>query len=69
VSERAAYHESVWIPQFVLLGGDEDVEDVIRAVEKVTKNLDELRSADPAVAGVKGLSRADRPKYERTRNY
>jgi dTDP-4-amino-4,6-dideoxygalactose transaminase len=69
VSERAAYHESVWIPQFVLLGGDEDVEDVLRAVEKVMKNLGELRSADPAVVGVKGLSRADRPKYERTRNY
>jgi dTDP-4-amino-4,6-dideoxygalactose transaminase len=69
VSERAAYHESVWIPQFVLLGGDEDVDDVARAVEKVMRNLDQLAPADPALAGVKGLSRADRPKHERARNY
>ena len=69
VSERAAYHESVWIPQFVLLGGDEDVDDVASAVGKIMKNLDRLASADPALAGVKGLSRADRPKLERARNY
>ena len=69
VSERAAYHESVWIPQFVLLGGDEDVDDVIRAVAKVMKHLDELRAADPALAGVKSVSRADRPKHEHARNY
>jgi dTDP-4-amino-4,6-dideoxygalactose transaminase len=69
VSERAAYHEAVWVPQFVLLGGDAGVYDVIRAVEKVVKNLDQLRSADPALAGLKSVSRADRPKHERTRNY
>jgi dTDP-4-amino-4,6-dideoxygalactose transaminase len=69
VSERAAYHESVWIPQFVLLGGDEDVDDVIRAVEKVMTHIAELAPADPTLAGVKGISRADRPKYERARNY
>jgi dTDP-4-amino-4,6-dideoxygalactose transaminase len=69
VSERAAYHEAVWMPQFVLLGGDEDVDDIARAVEKVMKNLAQLAPADPALAGVKSLSRADRPKYERARNY
>jgi dTDP-4-amino-4,6-dideoxygalactose transaminase len=69
VSERAAYHESVWLPQFVLLGGDEDVDDIVRGVEKVMRNLDQLAPADPALAGVKGLSRADRPKHERARNY
>jgi len=69
VSERAAYHEAVWIPQFVLLGGDQDVDDVVRAVEKVMKNLSPLATADPALAGVKRLSRADRPKFERARNY
>jgi len=73
VSEHAAYHESVWIPQFVLLGSDanpdEDVEDVVRAVEKVMKNIDDLSEADMALAGAKAMSRADRPKLERTRNY
>ena len=33
------------------------------------KHLDELRAADPALAGVKSVSRADRPKHERARNY
>jgi dTDP-4-amino-4,6-dideoxygalactose transaminase len=69
VSERAAYHESVWIPQFVLLGGEQDVEDVARAVRKVMHHIGELDEADPKLAGVKAVSRADRPKYERGRNY
>ena len=69
VSERAAYHESVWLPQFVLLGGDQDVEDVARAVEKVMKHIGELADADLSLAGAKAMSRADRPKVERARNY
>jgi dTDP-4-amino-4,6-dideoxygalactose transaminase len=69
VSERAAYHEAVWIPQFVLLGDDEDVDDVARAVEKVMKNLDDLANTDMMLAGAKTMSRADRPKVERSRNY
>jgi len=39
VSERVAYEESVWLPQFLLLGGDEDVEDIAKAVTKVMRNL------------------------------
>ncbi len=69
VSERAAYHESIWIPQFVLLGGEEDVEDVAKAAKKVMANIHELAGADPALVGAKGMSRADRPKVERARNY
>lgn len=69
VSERAAYHESVWIPQFVLLGGEKDVDDVARAVAKVMENIAELASCDPELAGTKAMSRADRPKIERARNY
>lgn len=69
VSERAAYHESVWIPQFVLLGGDKDVDDVARAVRKVMANIGELASANPELAGTKAMSRAERPKVERARNY
>lgn len=69
VAERAAYEESVWLPQFLLLGDEQDVEDIARAVAKVMSSLDELSKADPALAGVKSLSRAERPRLERQRNY
>jgi dTDP-4-amino-4,6-dideoxygalactose transaminase len=67
VAERAAYRESMWLPQLVLLD-PADVADVIAALEKVTANLGDLRDADPALAGVKSLSRAERPRIER-KNY
>lgn len=68
VSERAAYEEAVWLPQFLFIGEDEDVEDVMRAIEKVVRNRDSLAGADPALAALKRLSRADRPKIEK-KNY
>ena len=69
VSERAAYDESVWLPQFLFLGDASDVEDIAAAVAKVMRNLGELAGADPALAGVKSMSRAQRPRVERQRNY
>ena len=39
------------------------------AVEKVARNLDDLAGADPSLAGAKAISRAERPKYQRDRNY
>ena len=69
VSERAAYEESVWLPQFLLIGDDRDVEDIAGAVAKIMRHLDELASADPSLAGSKAMSRAERPKLERGRNY
>jgi dTDP-4-amino-4,6-dideoxygalactose transaminase len=69
VSERAAYEEAVWLPQFLLIGDDEDVDDIATAVDKVMRNTDALAAADPALAGVKAMSRADRPNHERQRNY
>jgi dTDP-4-amino-4,6-dideoxygalactose transaminase len=69
VAERAAYDEAVWLPQFLLIGDDSDVEDIARAVAKVMSNLEALTSADPALAGLKAISRTERPKYELTRNY
>jgi dTDP-4-amino-4,6-dideoxygalactose transaminase len=69
VSERAAYDESVWLPQFLLIGEDSDIEDIASAVRKVMRNMDELSRADPALAGLKAVSRAERPKKERARNY
>lgn len=69
VSERAAYEEAVWLPQFLLLGGDEDIEDIAKAVRKVMENVNDLAERDPALAGMKSMSRSQRPRYERARNY
>lgn len=69
VSERAAYEEAVWLPQFLLIGDDQDVDDIAAAVEKVVRNMDALAGADPSLAGVKAMSRAERPNRERGRNY
>jgi dTDP-4-amino-4,6-dideoxygalactose transaminase len=65
VSERAAYEEAVWLPQFLLIGEDEDVADILRAVDKVMRNLDDVEGVD---AGVKSMGRAERPRLER-KNY
>jgi dTDP-4-amino-4,6-dideoxygalactose transaminase len=69
VSERAAYDESVWLPQFLLLGEDSDTEEIADGVSKVMRNLGDLAKADRALAGVKAMSRAERPQKERARNY
>jgi dTDP-4-amino-4,6-dideoxygalactose transaminase len=69
VSERAAYHEAVWLPQFLLLGDEQDVEDIASAVCKVLTNISQLVACGEHFAGVKSLSRADRPRIEKTRNY
>ena len=69
VSERAAYQEAVWLPQFLLIGDEQDVDEIAAAVAKVIRNLEVLSKADPSLAGVKALSRAERPKRERARNY
>jgi dTDP-4-amino-4,6-dideoxygalactose transaminase len=69
VSERAAYEESVWLPQFLLIGDEADVHDVAEAVAKVAANLEPLSKADPKLAGNKALSRAERPRIERKKNY
>jgi dTDP-4-amino-4,6-dideoxygalactose transaminase len=69
VSERAAYEEAVWLPQFLLIGDDSDVDDVARAIEKVMSHQDELASADPKLAGLKAMGRAQRARAERNKNY
>ena len=69
VAERAAYREAVWLPQFVLLGEESDLDDVARAVAKVMENRWELAQAGEQLAGVKAMSRAERPRIERERNY
>lgn len=69
VSERAAYSEAVWLPQFLLIGEDRDVDDVAAAIAKVLRNADDLASADPSLTGTKAMSRAQRPRKERAKNY
>ena len=69
VAERAAYEESVWLFQFCLIGEEEDVRDLARAIEKVSASLELLSRQDPALAGVKAMGRAQRARAERTKNY
>ncbi len=69
VAERAAYREAVWLPQFLLLGEEQDVEDIARAVAKLMENREALAAAGEELAGAKALSRAERPRRERHRNY
>src|SRR6202011_4006528 len=45
VSERAAYQESVWLPQFLLLGEDGDIDEIVETVGKVMRNLGDLAAA------------------------
>src|SRR5262249_54477371 len=69
VSERAAYEESLWLPQFLLIGESGDVGDIVAAVEKVMRHFDDLAKADPALAGLKSMRRAERPRHHRPQNY
>lgn len=69
VSERAAYHEAVWLPQFLLIGDEQDVRDVAEAVAKVMGGRERLAAADPQLAGVKAMGRAQRARVERQKNY
>lgn len=69
VAERAAYQESVWLPQTVLIGDSQDVRDVAEAVAKIMGQRETLTQADPALAGLKAMSRHERPRLERQKNY
>ena len=42
VCENASYNESVWLGQNVLLGTNEDMDDIARAVRKIRQNAGEL---------------------------
>ena len=59
-SERAAYHEAVWFPHFLFLGGPEDAESVAKAIHKVLDNCEELRGLDHKAIRNQKLGRADR---------
>lgn len=41
-TEKACYEESIWFPQFVLLGSEEDMIDIVQAIKKIQENSSEL---------------------------
>lgn len=41
-TEKACYYEGLWLPQYVLLGSRDDMDDVISAFEKIKENMDEI---------------------------
>lgn len=45
VSEHVAYHESVWLHASLFMGSRDDVDDIVRAIEKIRENIDELRES------------------------
>jgi dTDP-4-amino-4,6-dideoxygalactose transaminase len=59
-SERAAYHEAIWFPHYLFLGGKEEIDTIVAAIYKVLENIEELRGLEHAAIKSQGLSRADR---------
>ena len=47
----------------------QDIDATLEGVAKVMARLDELAASGVELAGVKSMSRADRPRRERERNY
>ena len=66
MAERAAYDESVWLPHPVLLGAEEDVDDVVRAVSKIHDGIDELLAAEHPLLARKSTNRAERDRPPRS---
>jgi dTDP-4-amino-4,6-dideoxygalactose transaminase len=64
VAERAAYEEAVWMPHQILLGDENDVDEVIEAIVKIQNNLDELLAAEHRLIHIKEMNRAERPRFE-----
>jgi dTDP-4-amino-4,6-dideoxygalactose transaminase len=44
VCERACYEEACWLPQHLLLGTKEDMNDIVHAIEKIYRHREELIS-------------------------
>ena len=42
VTDRAVYDEAIWLTQNVLLGTEEDMDDIVEAISKIKENVDEL---------------------------
>ena len=59
-ADRAAYHEAVWFPHYLFLGGIEDVDAIADAILKVLASIEELRGLDHKAIRNQRLGRADR---------
>lgn len=59
-SDRAAYHESIWIMHQNFLGTTADVDAMADAIHKVLENVEELRGLDHKAIRNQKLGRADR---------
>jgi hypothetical protein len=64
VAERAGYAESVWLPHQIFLGTNEDVADVLTAIEKIKTNVDELTGYEDERIRIQAMSRAERALLE-----
>jgi dTDP-4-amino-4,6-dideoxygalactose transaminase len=64
VAERAGYEESVWLPHQIFLGTNEDVDDVLTAIEKIKTNVAELIGYEDERIHVQAMSRAQRALLE-----
>jgi dTDP-4-amino-4,6-dideoxygalactose transaminase len=62
VAEKAAFEESVWLPHRILLGTEKDVDSVLEAVAKIRASVDDLRTAEHRLVGLKSMSRAQRDR-------
>lgn len=64
VAEQAAYRESVWLPHQLLLGDERDVDQIVEAIDKIRCNVGELLRADHKLIKIKGMNRAERPRFD-----
>jgi dTDP-4-amino-4,6-dideoxygalactose transaminase len=47
VARRAAFHESIWLPHELFLGGDAEVDDLVEALARLQAHAGELRARPP----------------------
>lgn len=64
VAVRAGYEESVWLPHQIFLGNEQDVDDVLTAIDKIKTNIDELVGYEDERIRVQRMSRAQRALLE-----
>jgi dTDP-4-amino-4,6-dideoxygalactose transaminase len=59
-AEKAAYREAIWFPHQIFLGERSDLDSMVEAMQKVLKNIENLRGLDHKAIRNQRLSRADR---------
>lgn len=64
VAERAGYEEAIWLPHQIFLGSEQDVDDVLTAIEKIKTNAADLAGYEDERIRIQGMSRAQRALLE-----